>query len=35
MGAKIIAIDLEDDKLKIARKDGHADSPLIPKKKIP
>lgn len=34
-GAKIIAIDLEDDKLKIARKDGHADSTINSKKEDP
>jgi propanol-preferring alcohol dehydrogenase len=34
-GAKIIAIDLEDDKLKVARKDGHADNIINSKKEDP
>lgn len=34
-GAKIIAIDLEDDKLKVARKDGHADTIINSKKEDP
>ncbi|MGN6630710.1 MAG: alcohol dehydrogenase [Nitrososphaeraceae archaeon] len=34
-GAKIIAIDLEDDKLKVARKDGHADNIINSKKEYP
>jgi propanol-preferring alcohol dehydrogenase len=34
-GAKIIAIDLEDEKLKVARKDGHADNIINSKKEDP
>jgi len=34
-GAKIIAIDLEDDKLKVARKDGHANNIINSKKEDP
>jgi propanol-preferring alcohol dehydrogenase len=34
-GAKIIAIDLEDEKLKVARKEGHADDIINSKKEDP
>lgn len=34
-GAKIIAMDLEDEKLKVARKDGHADNIVNSKKRRP
>lgn len=34
-GAKIIAIDLEDEKLKVARKEGHADNIINSKKEDP
>lgn len=34
-GAKIIAMDLEDEKLKVARKDGHADNIVNSKEEDP
>ena len=34
-GAKIIAVDLEDEKLKVARKDGHADNVINSRKEDP
>jgi alcohol dehydrogenase, propanol-preferring len=34
-GSKIIAMDLEDEKLKQARKDGHADNIVNSKKRRP